>query len=71
MTLQPSSPASGDAPLRWAYRGDARSRIQGRRPGQPGKIEKAKDARRALLRLVPYLGFYKVTLGMVLVLVVI
>ena len=71
MTLQPSSPASGDAPLRWAYRGDARSRIQGRRPGQPGKIEKAKDARRALLRLMPYLGFYKVTLGMVLVLVVI
>jgi len=61
MTLQSSSQTSGDA----------RSRIQGRRPAQVGKIEKAKDPRRALARLVPYLGYYKWALGIVLVFVVI
>jgi ATP-binding cassette subfamily B protein len=35
----------------------------------PGKIEKAHDPRRALIRLVPYLGPYKASLSVVLVLV--
>ena len=61
MTLQSSSNTSGDA----------RSRIQGHRPAQVGKIEKAKDPRRALTRLAQYLGYYKWVLGMVLVFVVI
>jgi ATP-binding cassette subfamily B protein len=61
MTLQTSSQASGDA----------RSRIQGHRPGQPGKIEKARNPRRALVRLAPYMGYYKLALGIVLVMVVI
>jgi len=38
-------------------------------PGRPGKIEKARDPRRALVRLLPYLSPYKVTLGVVLVFV--
>jgi ATP-binding cassette subfamily B protein len=36
---------------------DLRQSMQ-RRGGRPGKIEKAKDPRRALARLVPYLGPY-------------
>src|SRR5512137_333207 len=51
--------------------GDARSQIQGRRPAQIGKIEKAKDPRRALYRLAAYLAYYKWALGMVLIFVVI
>ncbi len=50
---------------------DFRTRMVGRGPAQPGKIEKARDPRRALRRLVPYLGPYKtamiVVLGFVLV----
>ena len=61
MSMQSSSHTSGDA----------RSRIQGHRPAQVGKIEKAKDPRQALTRLGPYLGYYKWVLGGVLVLVVI
>jgi hypothetical protein len=34
--------------------GSFRTSMQ-RRPGQPGKIEKAQDPRTALARLVPYL----------------
>ena len=51
--------------------GDFRARMVGRGPAQPGKIEKARDPRRALARLLPYLGPYKaamvVVLGFVLV----
>jgi len=50
---------------------DFRTRMVGRGPAQPGKIEKARDPRRALRRLVPYLGPYKtamvVVLGFVLI----
>ncbi|HEX7542347.1 MAG TPA: ABC transporter ATP-binding protein [Anaerolineales bacterium] len=50
---------------------DFRTRMVGRGPARPGKIEKARDPRRALRRLVPYLGPYKtamvVVLGFVLV----
>jgi ATP-binding cassette subfamily B multidrug efflux pump len=35
----------------------------------PGKIEKARDPRQALVRLIPYLGPYKLTLMVVLVIV--
>src|SRR5215216_3100390 len=38
----------------------------GRGPMQPGKIEKAGDARRALTRLAMYLSPYKVTLAVVM-----
>jgi ATP-binding cassette subfamily B protein len=51
--------------------GDFRARMVGRGPAQPGKIEKARDPRRALARLLPYLGPYKaamvIVLGFVLV----
>ena len=51
--------------------GDFRTRMVGRGPAQPGKIEKARDPRRALRRLLPYLGPYKtamvVVLGFVLI----
>lgn len=41
----------------------------GRGPMQPGRIEKAGDPRRALLRLAQYLSPYKLTLALVLVFV--
>jgi ATP-binding cassette subfamily B multidrug efflux pump len=40
-----------------------------RGPAMPGKIEKARDPRQALVRLIPYLGPYKLTLMVVLVIV--
>jgi len=42
-----------------------------RRPGQPGKIEKAQNPRTALARLVPYLKPFSLMLGLVGVFVVI
>ena len=39
-------------------------------PGNPGKIEKAKDSRQALTRLLPYLKPYSMTLLLVLGLVI-
>jgi ATP-binding cassette subfamily B protein len=42
-----------------------------RQPGVPGKIEKARDPRQALLRLVPYLFPFKTTLAVVLVFVLV
>lgn len=45
---------------------DIRSNMMQRRPGRPSKIEKAKDPRKALARLVLYLKPYKVQLGLVL-----
>ncbi|MBN1658144.1 MAG: ABC transporter ATP-binding protein [Anaerolineae bacterium] len=50
--------------------GSARSLLSGRRPAAPGKIEKAKDAKRTLARLLPYLGPFRMSLGLVLVCVV-
>ncbi|MEZ4861467.1 MAG: ABC transporter ATP-binding protein [Caldilineaceae bacterium] len=41
---------------------DARPAIQSRHPTAMGRIEKARDARHALLRLLPYLNAYRVTL---------
>jgi ATP-binding cassette subfamily B multidrug efflux pump len=46
--------------------GEVRSRMM-RGPGRPGKIEKARDPRRALVRLLPYLATYRITLIVVLV----
>jgi len=46
-----------------------RTRVLRRGPGHPGKIEKASDPRRALFRLLPYLGPYKT--GMMVVLTVV
>jgi ATP-binding cassette subfamily B multidrug efflux pump len=46
--------------------GDFRTRMVGQGPAQPGKIEKARNPRRALGRLVPYLGPYKTPLVVVL-----
>jgi ATP-binding cassette, subfamily B, multidrug efflux pump len=48
----------------------ARSLLGGRRPASPGKIEKATDPKRTLARLLPYLGPFKVSLGLVFVCVV-
>ncbi len=42
-----------------SHGGDFRASVQ-RRPGSPGKIEKAKDPRNALTRLVPYLRPFKI-----------
>lgn len=61
MTLQSSSSSGADA----------RSRIQGRRPAQVGKIEKANDPRRAMFRLGAYLGYYKWAMAIVLGMVII
>jgi ATP-binding cassette subfamily B protein len=47
-----------------------RSNMQ-RRPADPGKIEKARDPRHALVRLLPYLNPFKLVLILVLVLVLI
>jgi ATP-binding cassette subfamily B protein len=49
---------------------DFRASMQ-RRPSQPGRIEKAQDPGRALMRLLPYLGAYKLQIGLVLIFVVI
>lgn len=48
---------------------DHRSLIVRRGPGMPGKIEKARDPRRALVRLIPYLGQHKTLLALVVCLV--
>jgi ATP-binding cassette subfamily B multidrug efflux pump len=50
--------------------GSFRSSVQ-RRPADPGKIEKARDPRNALTRLLPYLFSFKLVLTLVLVLVLI
>jgi len=42
-----------------------------RGPGVPGKIEKARSPRQALIRLIPYLGSHKAVLLIVLVLVLV
>src|SRR5689334_20413958 len=47
-----------------------RSSMTPRRPAAIGKIEKARDPRGALARLLPYLGRFKLALGLVLVFVV-
>jgi ATP-binding cassette subfamily B multidrug efflux pump len=55
MSDQPTSQGSGDV----------RSVMQPRRPAQVGRIEKARDPRHALTRLIPYLSPFRVTLVMV------
>lgn len=57
----PPSGGAGDS--------DYRTRMLRRGPATPGKIEKARDPRNALLRLIPYLGPHKVLLAIVLFLV--
>jgi ATP-binding cassette subfamily B multidrug efflux pump len=49
---------------------DVRRVLGPRRPASPGKIEKAKDPRRTLARLLPYLRPFKLVLGLVFVFVV-
>jgi ATP-binding cassette subfamily B multidrug efflux pump len=51
--------------------GSVRVTMMQRRPADPGKIEKAKDPRNAILRLVSYLAPFKLKLGLVLVLVLV
>lgn len=51
--------------------GDYRTRMLRRGPAMPGKIEKARDPRRALLRLATYFKPFKVALVIVLFLVLI
>ncbi|MBN1660673.1 MAG: ABC transporter ATP-binding protein [Anaerolineae bacterium] len=51
--------------------GSARALLGGRRPASPGRIEKARDPRRTLARLLPYLGPFKVRLGLVFACVVV
>ncbi|MCE1252170.1 MAG: ABC transporter ATP-binding protein/permease [Anaerolineae bacterium] len=46
-------------------------RAQGRSPATPGKIEKARDPRQAMLRLLAYLKPFRISIVSVLVLVVI
>jgi len=61
MSYQPASHGSSDI----------RSVMQPRRPASVGKIEKAKDPRRAMTGLLRYLEPFKVSLVMVLICVVI
>lgn len=49
---------------------DVRSSMQ-RRPSMPGRIEKAENPKQALLRLVEYLKPYKVSMGVVILLVIV
>ncbi|HSQ27886.1 MAG TPA: ABC transporter ATP-binding protein [Anaerolineales bacterium] len=51
--------------------GDYRARMLRRGPGRPGKIEKAANPRRAMLRLLPYLSAYKAVLMVVFVLILV
>jgi ATP-binding cassette subfamily B protein len=51
--------------------GEVRAAMQARHPMAIGKIEKARDARHALTRLLPYLGPYRLALGFVFVCVII
>ncbi len=51
--------------------GDYRARMLRRGPGRPGKIEKAANPRRALLRLLPYLSAYRAVLMVVFVLILV
>ena len=44
---------------------DVRSVVQPRRPAQVGRIEKARDPRHALTRLISYLSPFRVALVMV------
>jgi ATP-binding cassette subfamily B protein len=44
--------------------------LGGRRPASPGRIEKARDPRHTLARLLPYLSPFKLAMGLVLILVV-
>jgi len=48
-----------------------RARMQNVRPGNPERIEKAQDPRRALVRLLPYLGPHRVAMVFVLVFVLV
>jgi ATP-binding cassette, subfamily B, multidrug efflux pump len=48
---------------------DYRTRMLRRGPGHPGSIEQARDPRRALLGLLPYLRPFRLTLAVVFVLV--
>ncbi len=48
-----------------------RTRMLRRGPGHPGTIEKPSDPRRALVRLLPYLGRYKTGLAVVLAFVLV
>jgi ATP-binding cassette, subfamily B, multidrug efflux pump len=50
---------------------DYRTRMLRRGPGHPGTIEQARNPRQALARLLPYLGPYRPTLALVLILVLI
>jgi ATP-binding cassette subfamily B multidrug efflux pump len=52
-------------------RPEFRSRLLGRGPAQPGRIEKARNPSYALRRLIPYLGRYRSALLLVLVFVII
>ena len=52
-------------------KGNPRAGMMRRGPAVPGKIEKARDPRRALIRLVPYLGPYKARLAVVLLIVLV
>jgi ATP-binding cassette, subfamily B, multidrug efflux pump len=61
MSQQPSTP-SNEA---------MRASLQPRRPAGVGKIEKAKDARSALARLIPYLKPFQAVITLVIVFVVI
>jgi len=51
--------------------GEARTAMQGRHPTAMGKIEKARNPRHALTRLLPYLGQFRVALTGVFVCVLI
>jgi ATP-binding cassette subfamily B multidrug efflux pump len=52
-------------------RAEIRASLMPRRPAHMSRIEKAHDPRRALVRLIPYLGQYKWALVMTLIFVVI
>ena len=50
---------------------EIRSRMMRGGPGRPGKIEKARDPRRALIRLIPYLKPYTLILVIVFIFILV
>ncbi len=59
-----------DQPTLKPTAGEIRTQMMRGGPGRPGKIEKARDPRRALVRLIPFLKPYTLTLIIVFIFII-
>jgi ATP-binding cassette subfamily B multidrug efflux pump len=59
-----------DQPTLKPNAGEIRTQMMRGGPGRPGKIEKARDPRRALVRLIPFLKPYTLTLIIVFIFII-